>query len=126
MTVKRSATVLISAGAGLALLAGGTTAGAAIMGGPVDGSGVIHGCWTNAAIHGSHIFVLQDAGTNCPSGTTAIAWNQAGPTGPAGPAGPSGPAGPKGDTGPQGPPGNDGAAGPVADHRPSDATERRL
>jgi hypothetical protein len=30
--------------------------------------------------------VLQDAGTRCPKGTTAIAWNQQGPAGPPGPA----------------------------------------
>jgi hypothetical protein len=114
--VKRSATILISAGAGLVLLAGGTTAGAAIAG-PVDGSGVIHGCWTNTAINGTHVIVLQDAGTNCPKGTTAISWNQQGPagpagaTGPAGPAGATGPAGPRGDTGAQGPAGPAGATG---------------
>ena len=116
--MKRSATIFISAGVGLVLLAGGTTAGAAIAGGPVDGSGVIHGCWTNAAINGTHVFVLQDAGTNCPKGTTAISWNQQGPAGPAGPAGaigPAGPAGPKGDTGTQGPAGPAGPAGPKGD-----------
>lgn len=61
--MKRSATILISAGAGFVLLAAGTTAGAAIAGGPVDGAGVIHGCWTNAAVNGTHVFVLQDAGS---------------------------------------------------------------
>jgi len=45
--------------------------------GPVDSSGVIHGCYTNTALNGSHVFVLQDAGTNCPRGTTPISWNQA-------------------------------------------------
>jgi hypothetical protein len=110
--VKRSATILISAGAGFVLLAAGTTAGAAIAGGPVDGSGVIHGCWTNAAINGTHIFVLQDAGTNCPKGTTAISWNQQGPAGPAGATGPQGPAGPAGATGATGPQGPTGPAGP--------------
>jgi hypothetical protein len=50
--------------------------------------------------------VLQDADTTCPKGTTAVTWNQQGPTGPAGQQGP------KGDTGAQGPAGNDGAAGP--------------
>ena len=84
--------MLISIGAVMALVAGGTAAGAAIMG-PIDGSGVIHGCWTNAAINGTHAFVLQDAGTTCPRGTTAISWNQQGPAGPPGPAGPAGPAG---------------------------------
>ena len=106
--MKRSATILISAGAGFALLAAGTTAGAAIAGGPIDSSGVIHGCWTNTAVNGTHVFVLQDAGTTCPKGTTAISWNQRGP---AGPAGSQGPQGPKGDTGGQGPPGSQGPQG---------------
>lgn len=110
----------VAAGGSLVLLAGGTAAGAAMAAGPVDGSGVIHGCYTNKALNGSHIFVLQDAGTTCPNGTTAISWNQqglagpagpAGATGPAGPQGPQGPAGPKGDTGPAGPQGPPGPAG---------------
>jgi hypothetical protein len=114
--VKRSVTILISAGAGFVLLAAATTAGAAIAGGPVDSSGVIHGCWTNAAVNGTHVIVLQDAGTSCPKGTTAISWNQqgsAGPVGPAGPAGLVGAQGPKGDTGAQGPAGPKGDAGPA-------------
>jgi hypothetical protein len=56
------------------------------------------------------VFVLQDAGTSCPKGTTAISWNQTGPAGPAGPAGTTGPAGAIGSAGPAG---NTGAAGPV-------------
>ena len=35
----------------------------------------------NAELNGSHVFVLQDAGTSCPKGTTAISWNAQGPTG---------------------------------------------
>lgn len=92
----------------LILGTGSTAAYAALTGSPVDSSGMIHGCWTNTAINGTHVFVLQDAGTTCPKGTTAISWNQQGPPGPAGPAGspgPPGPQGPKGDTGPAGPPG---------------------
>lgn len=81
--------MLISVAAAVALVAGGTAAGAAIAG-PVDGSGIIHGCWSNTAVNGSHVFVLQDAGTNCPRGTTAISWNQQGPQGPQGPPGPAG------------------------------------
>lgn len=113
----RMGRAVITGAVALALVAGGTTAGAAIAGGPIDSSGVIHGCWTNAAINGTHVFVLQDAGTNCPKGTTAISWNQQGPAGPAGPVGGIGPAGPagqagsKGDTGAQGPTGPAGAAG---------------
>jgi hypothetical protein len=85
---------------------------------------VIHGCWTNAAINGTHVFVLQDPGTNCPKGTTAISWNQQGPAGPAGPAGPpgaTGPAGPKGDTGSQGPAGPKGDVGPAGPAGPPGA-----
>ena len=90
--------VIVAGAATLALGAGTGIATAAMMTSPspVDSSGVIHGCWTNRAISGSHVFVLQDVGTNCPKGTTAISWNERGPagaTGPAGPAGRSGAAG---------------------------------
>jgi hypothetical protein len=102
--------MLLTGGAALALVASGTAAGAAIAAGPVDSQGVIHGCWTNAAINGTHVFVLQDAGTTCPKGTTAVSWNQ---TGPAGPAGPVGPAGATGATGAPGPGGQVGPAGPA-------------
>jgi hypothetical protein len=116
MNVK---TIVITGAAALALVAGGTAAGAAITSGPIDSSGVIHGCYTNQELNGSHVFVLQDAGTNCPKGTTAITWNQqgkAGPAGATGPTGPAGPAGPTGNTGPagsQGPAGLTGATGPA-------------
>ena len=112
----RLKTLALAAGGSLALLAGGTAAGAAIAG-PIDGSGVIHGCYTNAQINGGHVFVLQDAGTTCPKGTTAVSWNQAGPAGPpgaTGPAGQTGATGPQGPAGPAGPPGSAGSstAGP--------------
>src|SRR5690348_5248218 len=113
MKWSRARIVFISAASTFVLLAAGTAAGAAIASGPVDGSGVIHGCWTNTAINGSHAFVLQDAGTTCPKGTTAISWNQQGPAGPVGPVGPIGPPGPKGDTGSPGPAGPVGAQGPA-------------
>jgi Collagen triple helix repeat (20 copies) len=119
--------------AGVAVLGGGYgVALAASSGGPVDASGVIHGCYTTKAFgRGSHQFVLQDAGMTCARGETAIAWNKtgpagppgttrpagsagaAGPQGPAGPSGATGPAGPAGATGPQGPAGPPGAAGPA-------------
>ena len=44
----------------------------------VDSSGVIHGCVTTAGINGSHALVVQDTGTSCPKGTTALNWNQSG------------------------------------------------
>lgn len=84
----------------LALTAGASAATAAVMSsGPVDGSGVIHGCWTTKGpLNGSHVFRLEDAGASCPTDTTAISWNMQGPEGPAGPSGPAGPttAGPGG------------------------------
>lgn len=90
MHVRR---MVITGAVAMALVAGGTAAGAAITSGPVDSSGVIHGCYTAQAVKGSHAFVLQDAGSSCPNGTTAIEWNQQGPRGPQGPAGPQGESG---------------------------------
>ena len=113
---------VIVAGAATLMLAGGTAvATAAVMSSasPVSGSGVIDGCWTNAQINGSHVIVLQDQGTSCPKGTTAISWNQSGPTGPAGPAGPTGPAGTAGPAGPAGPTGPAGTAGPAGPAGPT-------
>src|SRR5215831_8137726 len=113
MRQPRLRTVLIGAGAALAVVAGSTTAYAAVTG-PIDSSGVIHGCYVNTPVNGLLTIHLVTAGTPCPAGMTAITWNQQGPagaTGPQGPAGPAGPQGPKGDTGPQGPKGDTGAAG---------------
>jgi hypothetical protein len=108
---------VLVAGAASILLIGGGAAGAAIAGsGPVDSSGAIHGCYGATNAHGTiHLFVLQDAGTPCPSNMTAITWNQTGPQGPAGPAGATGPTG---ATGPQGPVGPAGAAGPTGSAGP--------
>jgi len=103
----RTRTVLIAIGGTLALTIGGSTAYAAIAGGPVSSGGVISGCYTTQALNGSHVFVLQDAGATCPKGTTAISWNETGPAGATGPTGSIGPAGAAG------PPGTTGAAGPA-------------
>ncbi len=101
--IRISRKVVITGAAVLILAAGSGAAAAAVMSdGPVDSSGVIHGCWSNRAINGSHVFVMQDAGTSCPNGTTAISWNVQGPSGPAGPSGPPGPPGPSGPSGPPG------------------------
>jgi hypothetical protein len=120
--------IVLTAAAGLLLAGGGTFAAAAAPASPVDSGSLVHGCWTNAAINGSHAFVMQDAGTGCPKGTIAITWNQTGPQGPAGPAGPpgvtgvngadgaagpTGAAGPEGATGPPGARGDVGPAGPA-------------
>ena len=91
------------------LAVGGTAAYAAVAASPVS-SGMINGCYTTAAIKGSHVFFLQDAGSSCPKGTTPISWNQQGPSGPAGPAGQAGPAGAPGPAGPSGPAGPPGPA----------------
>ena len=90
MRQPRLCTVLIGTGAAVALVAGGTAA-YAVTTGPIDSSGVIHGCYYPANKGGSHKLVLQNAGTSCPTGTTAIKWNQKGPAGPTGPRGPAGP-----------------------------------
>ena len=71
---------LLTAGLAVALVVGGGTALAATAG-PVSGTGVITGCYTTAAVNGSHALVLQNAGTSCPSGTSAISWNEQGPAG---------------------------------------------
>lgn len=97
--------IVITGAAALALVAAGTAAGAAIASSPVSNSGVIDGCYTNAEVNGSHVFVLQDQGRNCPKGSTAISWNQTGPAGPAGATGPAGPSGPTGAAGSAGSPG---------------------
>lgn len=97
--------IAIAAVSALAVLAGGTAAGAAVLAGPIDGAGVIHACYYPATSSGSHRVVLQNAGRRCPSGSTAISWNRVGRTGPQGPQGLQGPQGPQGEQGPQGPPG---------------------
>ena len=101
---------LLVAGATTLLLGGGTIAAYATILSPVS-SGVIYGCYSNAALNGSHVLVLQDTGTSCPKGTTAISWNQTGPSGAAGSPGPAGPSGPPGATGLAGPPGQPGSPG---------------
>ena len=96
-----------------ALAVGGTVAYAAVIG--TDGT--IHGCYSNGAQNGNHFLFVTD--TTCPSGSTALNWNQKGPQGPAGPQGaqgaqgPAGPPGATGPAGPQGPPGQPGATGPA-------------
>jgi len=82
------------------VLAAGTGVAAAVITSPIDSGGVIHGCYTTKALNGTHVFVLQDAGASCPAGTTAIQWNEQGPSGVPGPSGPSGPSGPPGPAGP--------------------------
>lgn len=128
--------IVLAMAAALALVAGGTAAGAAIASGPVDSAGVIHGCITSPDSSGLISLHLVGAGTPCPAGMTAITWNQTGPagaTGPAGPPGnngaqgppgatgapgPTGPAGPIGNTGPAGPAGAPGPTGPAGPQGP--------
>jgi hypothetical protein len=78
MRQPRLRTVLIGTGAVVALVAG-STAAYAVATGPISSSGVIHGCYYPANAGGSHKLVLQNVGTSCPTGTTAIKWNQKGP-----------------------------------------------
>src|SRR3954467_6107748 len=104
-SAMRRSRIVMGTAAGLLLVGGGAAIGVAAAA-PTDSSGVIHGCWTDKAVNGSHTFALQDAGTSCPKGSTAITWNQ---TGPAGATGATGAQGAQGAQGPAAPP---GPAGP--------------
>jgi hypothetical protein len=48
--------------------------------------GVIHGCYKNSNPAQGAVIVI-DSAASCPSGYTALNWNQTGPTGPPGPSG---------------------------------------
>jgi hypothetical protein len=124
IAVKTRVLALITGHKAIATIAGATLAGALAMGGnaayaavassgPVSSTGVVTACYTNAEVNGSHVVVLQDAGTTCPKGTTAVSWNQTGPAGAAGPGGPAGPVGAAGATGATGPTGPTGPIGPT-------------
>jgi Collagen triple helix repeat (20 copies) len=108
--MNRRTRLLTIGGLAVALVAGGGTALAAATG-PVSSSGVITGCYTNGAVNGSHAVVLQNGGTSCPQGTSAISWDQTGPQGPPGPAGTNGTNGTDGTNGSNGTDGTDGTNG---------------
>jgi hypothetical protein len=95
--------IVVVALAATALLAGGTAAAAAATSSPIDSSGVIHGCYND----GGHLKVVDPSAT-CPTGYSALNWNQTGPPGPPGPQGPQGPQGEQGPAGPAGSPGQSG------------------
>jgi hypothetical protein len=83
----RTRNFVIATGTAIALVAGGSTAVAATMAAssPVNSSGTISACYTTKATKaGAFAVALQNTGTACPNGTTAISWNQTGPMGPAG------------------------------------------
>jgi hypothetical protein len=81
--------VLFTAGAVIVLLSGGTAVLAATTSSPVGPGGVIHGCYATAGTNGTHSLVLQNTGSSCPAGDTAIKWSKQGPAGPPGPPGPA-------------------------------------
>src|SRR5260370_30427412 len=60
-----------------------------------DSSGVIDGCYKTSN-PGQGALIVIDSSATCPSGTTPLHWNQAGPQGPAGAAGATGATGPAG------------------------------
>jgi hypothetical protein len=116
--------LLAAGGLAVALVAVGGTALAASTS-PVSSAGTITGCYSNAEVSGAHAVELQDGGTSCPKGWSAISWDQTGPQGPAGATGATGPAGPAGATGlagPPGPAGATGAQGPAGPQGPAGAT----
>jgi len=103
MALTRLYKIILAGSGTLALVAGGTAAGAAVLSGPVSG-GVVNACYaTTGASNGSHAVLLENTGTSCPSGYTHITWNQKGQTGPAGPTGATGATGATGPQGPAGP-----------------------
>lgn len=112
--MNRRLGLLAAAGAvALVVAVGGTAlAAGASSGGPVSSSGVITGCYTAPNKEGSSQLTLQNAGTNCPSGESAVSWSEQGPTGPQGPVGPQGATGPQGPAGPAGAQGAPGQSGP--------------
>jgi hypothetical protein len=86
-----------------ALLASMAVATGAVAYASIPGpSGLISGCVSNQSVNNVHALVVIDSSATCPSGTTALSWNQQGPVGPQGQVGPAGPQGPAGATGPQG------------------------
>jgi hypothetical protein len=97
--MKTPAKVLTAFGcAGVLSFAGLGIASASIP----DSSGVIHGCYkpnTNGTNTTLGVIDTAKSGGSCPTGDTALTWNQTGPQGPAGPTGPTGPQGPTGAPG---------------------------
>ena len=92
MSTNRGRTLIFAGVIGGLVLAGGAVAFAAI---PNPTTGVISGCYTTASPH--VLRVIDTAKTpKCPTGTTALNWNQKGPQGVQGPAGPAGSQGPPG------------------------------
>jgi Collagen triple helix repeat (20 copies) len=111
-TVNKRIGLLAAGGLTVALVALGGTALAANAGGsPVSSTGVITGCYSMPNGNGTSQLTLQNGGTSCPKGMSAISWNQTGPQGPAGPTGPTGATGATGATGPTGPAGVQGVPG---------------
>jgi hypothetical protein len=71
--------------AALALVATGAVAYASIPG----PDGVVHACYKNSNPAQGALIAI-DSAASCPSGYTALNWNQTGPVGPQGPEGPQG------------------------------------
>ncbi|PZS35398.1 MAG: hypothetical protein DLM61_01980 [Pseudonocardiales bacterium] len=93
------------------LLGSGTLAwatGTASIPGP---GGVIHACYVTNGNLKNITLIDPSTGTKCPTGYTALNFNQTGPQGPQGLQGPVGPQGLTGAIGPQGLPGATGATG---------------
>jgi hypothetical protein len=119
MWVKKRWAIGAAVATGLVAVGGGVAA-LADTGGIPGADGVIHGCYLTTTTS-LRSFFLVASGTSCPSGYTALAFNQTGPQGPQGVPGPkgdtgatgaTGAAGPTGATGSQGPAGPPGATGP--------------
>jgi hypothetical protein len=77
MNIRRT---VITGAAALALVAGGTAAGAAVTSIPGP-DGTINGCYDRSY---GNLRVI-DSTASCPKGTTSLDWNQTGPQGATGP-----------------------------------------
>jgi hypothetical protein len=98
-TVRGRRALAICIVALIAVVAAGTTyATTSGLNGIPDQGGVFHACVNNT----SGETKLVTATTSCPTGTSAVSWNQAGTRGPQGPAGAAGEQGQQGPAGPSG------------------------
>jgi hypothetical protein len=104
-------TALLAALSAGALFGGGALAWATVSAALPGLDGVSHGCYDTSSPLKTLRLIDPSAGTKCPVGSAAIAFNQTGPIGPQGPQGIQGLQGVQGDTGQPGPAGATGATG---------------
>ncbi len=113
---RRAATAALVLTASLIATGGGIAWASGALGGVPDSAGVIHACYVTTPTLKSVILIDPSKGTTCPTGFTALTFNQTGPIGPQGPQGIQGQQGTQGDVGQPGltgATGGTGATGPA-------------